>query len=62
MDPNACLAALRLLAENIEAREDATDTTDLDASGLAAGFRNLDAWLSRGGFLPDDWARPREPA
>ena len=51
MDPDALLARLRLLALSAEkSRND-------DVRGLAEGFKDLDEWLSRGGFVPRDWSR-----
>lgn len=55
MDPNAALEELRLLR------------SDYDRYGASMGDESvdrmmelgtaLDGWLSRGGFLPDDWGR-----
>lgn len=44
MDPNTALQALRKYAS--------------DTGGeFAEQFEALDEWLSKGGFLPADWAR-----
>lgn len=43
MDPNATLKMVR----------DAKRSNDIE--GELEAYRNLDGWLSRGGFLPDDW-------
>lgn len=45
MDPNALLEAIR--------RWDGIDPEELKEM-----FQNLDAWLSKGGFLPEGWNRP----
>ena len=44
MDPNVTLAELRKYAIGSKAQ-------------WALLFEALDAWLLRGGFLPDDWAK-----
>ncbi len=49
MDPNTTLARLRELAAAADDVEEAAE--------LAEAFHALDEWLSRGGFLPADWAR-----
>lgn len=51
MDPNATLAILRVLVSS------ALDSDSDDARELAEHADALDAWLSRGGFLPSDWGR-----
>jgi len=45
MDPNGCLDTIRALLE---------DTDDVE---LREAIEDLDNWLTRGGFLPEDWAR-----
>lgn len=50
MDPDAVLTAIR---EAIEEGE------ELD---VAIQFGYLDEWLSRGGFLPKDWATVSRPS
>ena len=47
MDPNAALNTIRALM-------DSTDDVE-----LREAIEDLDNWLSRGGFLPEDWARTR---
>jgi hypothetical protein len=42
MDPNIALEELRELFAG-------------KATAEAAAFQDLDEWLSKGGFLPDDW-------
>lgn len=48
MDPTQCLRDLR----------EAVDRGDCETA--AERFRDLDEWLSRGGFLPGQWASMRE--
>lgn len=48
MDPNAALQKVRELIND-------GDSADVL---LVEAFEALDDWLSKGGFLPDDWARP----
>lgn len=50
MDPNATLAQLR---EGINALDKRVDRYVLDRA--VEMFQALDEWLSKGGFLPDDW-------
>ena len=47
LDPNAVLNTIRALM-------DSTDDVE-----LREAIEDLDNWLSRGGFLPEDWARTR---
>jgi hypothetical protein len=58
MDPTEALKQLR---ERIAAFHDTNlvDAPDLieNMIELVTTFEGLDAWLSNGGFLPDDWAR-----
>jgi hypothetical protein len=57
MDPNAALAEIRRLIDNLKFQiEPDTGLVDLDdASELIDRFEGLDGWLSKGGFLPTDW-------
>jgi hypothetical protein len=77
MDPNEALTQLRTLASKvshevetlrrmadgdsndaeIEAGQDVADM----AMHLASQFWALDTWLSKGGFLPDEWHANRPP-
>lgn len=52
MDPNETLRRIRALT-----RQD-TYPIELDAAWdeLTEAFNDLDSWLIRAGFLPDDWA------
>lgn len=56
MDPNSCLTHMRAMANDILLTLDAekVPTTD-DVEELAEMIQNLDEWIRRGGFLPDDW-------
>lgn len=51
MDPDECLRELRALI---------ADAPTDDA--IAAKFEELDAWISRGGFVPHDWQHRQQPA
>lgn len=57
MDPNAALERIRDLRQQFDAAErDGLNTTALYlAQELSETIEGLDAWLTRGGFLPDDW-------
>lgn len=49
MDPNE---TLRMLRERVA---DALNDRDYSPIRVAILFEALDEWLSKGGFLPDDW-------
>lgn len=57
MDPTAALAHIREHAEAAHAAEKAGDTEGefLELSQLAEHFEGLDGWLTKGGFLPEQW-------
>lgn len=55
MDPNEALERIRDLVE--EAREHWELSED--AQTLLDEIEALDSWLTRGGFLPDEWAQNR---
>lgn len=59
MDPNATLdAARKALAEyrTAQGQEYSVLEAQRHAESLADAFEALDAWLSRGGFIPAEWA------
>ena len=56
MDPNKALEDVRDIIARIEDTDDVLPTFEL-AEQLAEIVGGLDEWLSRGGFLPDDWRR-----
>lgn len=51
MDPDMTLARLRVAAAKINAMLLLGD----ESTELAEAFEALDAWLSKGGFLPRAW-------
>lgn len=59
MDPNATLDLVRVSLASLA--ETARNNSDPELAGeveeLEDAFAALDAWLSRGGFLPRDWER-----
>jgi hypothetical protein len=59
MDPDQTLRELRALVARILCDADVAEgSVNLDdAVTLAERFQNLDQWISRGGFLPDQWAK-----
>jgi hypothetical protein len=67
MDPNQTLAELLAIANGLY---DA-DTDNMDANALreiaehgcmlAEYVKNLDEWLTKGGFLPSQWTSTDEP-
>jgi hypothetical protein len=56
MDPNATLEKIRQLTQELY-----TDDCDAMFVGqqIADAFQDLDAWLSKGGFLPTAWSDGR---
>jgi hypothetical protein len=67
MDPNAALAeareiAARLLGDWEELDSLSDGARHRDAHDLAERVQALDQWLSRSGFLPQDWARLVTPS
>lgn len=60
MDPNEALRLIREAIKRMQAASHADDYTDA-ASDLADAVQALDEWLTRGGFLPEEWHRNRKP-
>ena len=55
MDPSETLTKIR---SALDAMEYATgDRWEMAAEDLANGVAALDEWISKGGFLPTQWAR-----
>jgi len=67
MDPNEALRELRMLSKYVAmsaeqlARGVRTHMPYQETNELAEKFQELDEWMSRGGFLPDEWKRGHEP-
>ena len=59
MDVNAALAELRELTAAWEAAGSHGTFTVEQADRAIELARDLDGWVSRGGFLPDAWAAGR---
>ena len=55
MDPNQALIDLRELVEEILVGGSAAFTWKDLAESLAEAVESMDEWISRGGFLPEDW-------
>ncbi len=55
MDPNETLRALRELVEQVH-NDDEGDVND-QLEDFAGYFEALDGWISKGGFLPREWAK-----
>jgi hypothetical protein len=53
MDPNETLKRIRQIAGRFEKGQ----ARNQDGPELADLIDALDGWISRGGFLPRDWAR-----
>jgi hypothetical protein len=58
MDPTETLYRLRELARNALTPSLHDDSSE--AVELATMFQNLDQWLARGGFYPEQWEHPRK--
>jgi hypothetical protein len=56
MDPNATLAELRGLIERWQAAGSRGTWDEHDSDRAIELTADLDRWISRGGFLPRDWA------
>ncbi len=59
MDPNETLLTLRRLASWLSDGNGNEVTREEAGRELAEAFESLDTWLSRGGFLPDEWRHAR---
>lgn len=53
MDPTEALNDIRNMSERLE------DTEDPSVSQLLTDISGLDDWISKGGFLPDQWRNVR---
>ncbi len=58
MDVNETLARIRASMSELTIARDVETSAWLGAQ-LADSVRDLDEWLSQGGFLPTDWMAPR---
>lgn len=56
MDPNETLRLMREALEDSSLLEG--DAADRAREDVCEYVRALDEWLTKGGFLPDAWARP----
>jgi hypothetical protein len=54
MDPNATLQALRAALSDYD-QAIRKSVADEAADRALEAFRALDEWITRGGFLPEDW-------
>lgn len=63
MDPQATLNIMldraRAVLEWCDENEDASEGIEDDARELAEAVEALDAWISKGGFLPAAWDKAR---
>ena len=58
MDPNMCLQNIRFFAEQLHNGQLSPKEHVWVAGQLAEMVHALDGWISDGGFLPTDWAKP----
>lgn len=61
MDPNEALRLIRLTIKQMRVDTD-PGVRKAHADEIAEYFEGLDEWLSRDGFLPDDWRSDDEKA
>lgn len=62
MDPNACLAEMIEISNDLIDKEKNSSADDpiadpVDAIRLAELILALDTWIVNGGFLPTDWSK-----
>lgn len=58
MDPNATLETIREQYATLRLMLDDTNGNLAEAAeDLLDAIQDLDGWLSKGGFLPNDWQR-----
>ena len=58
MDPTATLATIRILIKQIDATDGNAHIQLADlADELAENVRQLDKWITNGGFLPAQWRK-----
>lgn len=55
MDPNATLSRIYALMADVKQPDIGVDRLEA-ATELVDALEDLDAWLKRGGFIPDEWA------
>lgn len=55
MDPNETLKKIRNLCEKVKGRP---KNIDVISDEFVEAFQDLDEWIKKGGFLPEDWQRP----
>lgn len=56
MDPDVCLQKIRELIVELRGSSKIS-TTEACADEISEHFEALDEWISKGGFMPADWAR-----
>jgi len=57
MDPNKLLSDLLPWAHQVLHKPDSFGPSTIEAAQMIV---DLDSWLTRGGFLPDRWAKTRK--
>ena len=62
MDPNEALLSIRrsvaaYLRMEVDNNTEIGDQ-DWDIDNIVENFQALDGWLTKGGFLPNDWQNP----
>lgn len=58
MDPNAALKQIRDIILRMK-RDHVRKHVSVEVDDLVDVVEGLDEWLSKGGFLPDDWVENR---
>jgi hypothetical protein len=62
MDPNEILDSVRESCRALTGEKLDRDDEHAHLYAVMQGFRDLDNWLSRGGFPPDAWVEPMKRA
>lgn len=57
MDPTECLREIRRLTA--KRNNDPSSFDSVDAAMLCELFDGLDLWMTKGGFLPEQWQEQR---
>lgn len=57
MDPNPALEDLRFAIDDLDTALRLEEVRLPIAIAVVERFKILDEWLSKGGFLPEDWKR-----
>jgi hypothetical protein len=60
MDPNQALSDIRWIVRDLDENEYRGRNAATALYDLADMFNALDAWITKGGFLPTDWEKRQD--